>query len=211
MTCSPRQAEFIKVVNTSLGEDGVRKQIDKIEYHLDASFPEKLYDSCKGVQGLAPGQMLLDLMCGPWGSRECNGKRWLAFSGESVDDNGQSPFAVQHIYYDVHKTPSSKAIVPYSPPSYPCWQKPSPKDLPCSCNDCEETCRRRQLPEKAKYLPPDTQVLELMGMTGSLFTSLLMFVSLVSLILTYFLMKAYQRKRTQNRKLKLQSSFSERN
>jgi Niemann-Pick C1 protein len=211
MTCNPRQAEFLRVVNTSLAEDGFRQQIDNVEYHLDASFPEKLHDSCKGVQGLAPGQMLLDLMCGPWGSKECTGRKWLSFIGESIEDNGQSPFGVNYVFHEVPKKESGRVKVqekdyesgslhPLSPSSFSCYERPSPKDLSCSCNDCEETCRRKQLPAEAKFLPEDIESIEVMGMTGGIFSSLLMFLFLVSLILTYFLVNAYQKKRTQNRK-----------
>ena len=218
MTCSPKQGDFIRVLNTSLAEDGVRQQIDHIEYHLDASFPDKLYESCKGVQGLAPGQMLLDLMCGPWGSKECDGRKWLQFVGESVDDNGQSPFAVTHIFHEKQNKKQSsspsfserqegKEVIPLSPTNFACWQKPSFKELACSCNDCEETCRRRQLPSEAKFLPSDPESMQVMGMTGAIFSSLLMFLFLVSLILTYFLMNAYQKKRTQNRKFFFNALF----
>ena len=218
MTCNPRQADFLRVVNTSLSEDNIRQQIDVVEYHLDASFPSKLYESCKGVQGLAAGQKLLDLMCGQWGSRECTGIRWLEFIGESVEDNGQSPLGIKYVFHEIQNKSkgvkvrdqdSSDPLIPLSPSSFECWQKPSPGDLSCSCNDCEETCRRKQLPAEAKFLPTDIDAMQVMGMTGAIFSSLLMFLFLVSLILTYFLMNAYQKKRTQNRKFLILSETNE--
>src|SRR5205814_7875514 len=118
------QGDFIKIVNTSIAEDGKRLQIDRVEYHVDSSYPQKLLDSCSGVQGLAPGQMLLDVLCGSWGSSECTGERWLTFLGESVDSGiGQSPFGVDYIYHDMRhrlapSTTSTTPILPLKPITY---------------------------------------------------------------------------------------------
>jgi len=201
MLCSPKQGDFIKVVNTSIAADGKRLQIDRVEYHVDSSYPQKLLDSCSGVQGLAPGQMLLDVFCGSWGSSECTGERWLTFLGESVDSGiGQSPFGVDYIYHDMSHplVPSTTQVSPLKPIAYSCSERPSPKELPCACSDCEATCALSVLPESVKHLPGEEEIVDVMGMSGGLFLSILLFLFFFTLILTYFGWKAYQKKRTRN-------------
>lgn len=204
MTCSPKQSDFVKATNTSKLEDG-RTKIEEIEIHIHEDYPTMLYDSCKNVQGLASGKLMIELMCGPWG-RECTGTRWLEFIGKSIDNGGQSPFQMNYVFHNDDEDESAllakdgSIISPLKPVTYSCSQKPSPRDLPCSCSDCLETCERKILPPSVRILPEDSPPVEIFGLTGAIASSILLFLFSTSLILTYFSLKSYNRRRTRNRK-----------
>lgn len=205
VTCSPHQADFTEVVNTSLTADN-RQMSVAVQIHVPESFPNRLHESCSGVQGLVPGQFILDLMCGSWGAAQCNGQRWLQFLGLSIENDGQAPHQMDFVYYKEDKAGNKKdgsAIIPMSDQSVECWQKAPGSSLPCSCNDCEATCALKELPAEARFLPSDADAMRLIGMSGTEVLSVLLFLFLLSLILTYFVLKAYYKKRTQNRKCRL--------
>ena len=217
-TCSSSQADFIKIVNTTTvsveneatGTNESREQIDEIEFHMDAEYPEELFKSCEKVQGLA-GHKMLKFMCGTWGD-QCTGRRWLEYMGLSIDRNGNAPFQMTYIYHDssdssngddtkqIISSADGSTVNPLSIKTYSCSQRPTPKELPCGCNDCEETCQLSQLPPSAKWLPEKPQPIELFGITGAIASSISLFVFATGLILTYFSLKSYNRKRTRNRK-----------
>lgn len=197
MTCSPRQSEFMKVVNSSKLDDG-RVRLDAVDYHMTSSYSDALFTSCKDVQGLSAGQTLLDVMCGGWGSSKCTPQRWLEFLGTSVDFDGQSPFQIN---YRIHKEEGSgteRDIIPMDSGTYKCSEVPFGASKACSCSDCEETCRAKPLPAEARYLPSASEPVTVNGMSGALFASLFIFVICNITILTYFGMKTYNKKRTRS-------------
>lgn len=212
MTCSPIQSDFIKVVNSTLMEDG-RSKIEEVEIHMNEEYPIDLFNSCKGVQGLATGQTLIDVMCGGWG-KECTGERWLGFIGTSVDRGGQSPFQMTYVFHGKDEDDKSliakdgSVISPLKTETFSCSQKPSPKEPRCSCTDCEETCRLNELPKDAVWLPEESKPIEVFGITGTIASSILLFLFSTSVILTYFSLKSYNRRRTRNRKFFLSNFYS---
>jgi Niemann-Pick C1 protein len=211
MTCSPRQSEFIQISNFSLTPDR-RRRADAIITHVPDYFPDKLLDSCSGVQGLAAGQKLLDLLCGSWGASQCTGQRWLQFLGLDIDSDGQSPYQIDFVYHSASETsrkPDGSVIVPMSTEStVGCSEKAPRSAFSCSCNDCEATCALKELPAEARILPADPEAIAIIGMSGAELLSVLLFLFLMSLIVTYFMLKAYHKKRTQNRKCLLSPTTS---
>lgn len=198
LTCSPRQSEFIKVVNSTKLEDG-RIRLDAADYHMSSTYSNDLLTSCKGVQGLSAGQTLLDVMCGGWGSSKCTAQRWLDFLGTSVENDGQSPF---QLHYKIHKNGTSvnedSGIIPMDTSTYKCSEVPFLATKACSCSDCEETCRAKPLPAEARHLPSSSKPVTINGMSGAVFASLFIFVICNITILTYFGMKTYNKKRTRS-------------
>ena len=203
MTCSSRQSEFIQVMNSSLTADK-RMRTDAVLVHVADSFPQKLLDSCSGVQGLAPGQKILDMLCGEWGASQCTGQRWLQFLGRSIDNDGQSPYQIDFVYHSASETgtmPDGSQMVPMSSrTAVGCSERAPRSAFICSCNDCEATCALKELPAEARILPADPEEIDIFGMSGTQLLSVLLFLFFLSLILTYFMLKAYHKKRTQNRK-----------
>lgn len=203
LTCSPRQSEFIKIVNSTVLEDG-RIQLDAAEYHVSSTYSDALLASCQGVQGLSTGQTLLDVMCGGWGSSKCTAQRWLDFLGTSVENSGQSPF---QLYYKIHNgeegngeegNGETDGIIPMNAGTYKCSEVPFGSNKACACVDCEETCRAKPLPEEARHLPSSPDPVTINGMSGAMFASLFIFVICNITILTYFGMKTYNKKRTRS-------------
>lgn len=199
-TCSPRQAEFITVTNTTKTDDG-RDKIVAVDYHVNSAYPDGLYESCKGVQGLSSGQYLLDLMCGGWASAGCNGKRWIDFLGTSIENNGQAPYQFNYHLHDANEVMvNGKRVTPMNVKTFRCSERPSLDSQPCSCTDCADTCRLRELPDEAKALPEDPQRFVVMEMSGTMFVGWFAFVMFAAAIVGYFTLDAFKRKRTRNRK-----------
>ena len=216
LTCSPTQSDFIKVNKSSKLPDG-RFRLDAADYHLTESYANGLYDSCKGVEGLVGGQKLLDLMCGQWGSKLCSAQKWLEFLGLSIENQGQSPFQINYLIHpesnevrrhDKSPPAEDNGILPMDINTFRCSQAPSSKENPCSCTDCQETCEIRVLPEAAKYLPESKPPVNIIGMSGALFSSIFLFILLVILIVGYFMGMKFHHKRSQTRKWYLISWYN---
>lgn len=141
LSCSPNQADFIEVSNTTELPDG-RHMVTALEYHVSERYANQLYESCANVQGPFPGQYLLSLMCGPWGHEDCNGSRWLEFMGQSVDNGGQMPMEINYHFHNASSfiTNDHKTIKPMDMKTYKCSEKPSESSFACNCTDCIASC-----------------------------------------------------------------------
>lgn len=205
LTCSPKQSDFIRVINTTQMDDG-RIRIDTAEYHMTSNYADGLYESCKNVKGLAPGQFLLDLMCGQWGSKFCTSQKWLDFMGKSVENDGQAPFQLNYILHN-YTGLNNGELKPMDIRTFKCSEAPSAKDNPCSCTDCEETCSLKKLPEDKKFLPESKPPVSIIGMSGVLFAAIFLFIFLVILILGYFSAAKFHHKRSQTREYHFYFSY----
>lgn len=200
LTCSPRQSDFLRVTNTTELPDG-RLKVSAIDYHMHVDYPTNLFESCKGVQGVSSGQMLLDLMCGGWGSAECNGERWLAFLGTSVDNGGQAPFQINYQYHETNSVMvEGRSVTPMNVKTFKCSESPAEDSSPCSCTDCADTCSLKALPEEARRLPVTVPPMKIMEMRACLFIGWLLFFLFVAGIFSHFALSAFKRKRTCDRK-----------
>ena len=67
--------------------------VKEVEYFMNATFAEKVYDSCKNVYCPAFGAPAITAMCGTWGAELCTFRRFFEFLGDVVN-NGFVPFQV---------------------------------------------------------------------------------------------------------------------
>lgn len=135
--CSPRQNQFIRVINTTKLDER-NSIIDHLEYYMSQNFAQGLYDSCKSIYN----GNLLNMMCGKWGqTKECTPQKWLDFMGLSIRNGGYSPFQM-----DVKLTTETSILVdgqmlyPMNEKAFSCSESPTNASTPCSCADCEESC-----------------------------------------------------------------------
>jgi Niemann-Pick C1 protein len=88
--------------------------VKEIEYFMDPTFAEKLYDSCKNVYSPTFGAPAITAMCSSWGHELCNFRRFFDFLGDVVN-NAYVPF---QITYNFDETPTG--IIPYTSKVTPC-------------------------------------------------------------------------------------------
>lgn len=153
MTCSPRQADYVEagkiVEGPGLGNFAGQNvtMVQDVVYHVHTEFNEKAYDSCKNVQFPALSGTIMALMCGPWGSENCDAQKWFNYMGSL--GNGYSPFQITYTY-------SSEAIDDngyenHNPVVLPCNVAPPPMTgnnpaYACKCADCPVACTNSSNP-----------------------------------------------------------------
>lgn len=196
-TCSPNQSDFLKVSSAPMS-DG-RLKVSSLDYYVHSNYSEGLFDSCKGVQGLATGTYLLDLMCGQHGHSGCTGEKWLDFMGLSTDNGGQAPYQINyHVEYKDEVEVSGIRYKPMNVDTFKCSEKPSGSSHICSCTDCEETCKARVLPDNARRLPDRVDPFTVMEISGTLVIGWILFFLFMAAICIHFALDAFKRKRTFN-------------
>ena len=89
--------------------------VKEVEYFMNATFAEKLYDSCKNVYSPSFSGPAITAMCGSWGAELCNFRRFFEFLGDVVN-NAFVPF---QITYNFDESPPA-GIEPYNSKVTPC-------------------------------------------------------------------------------------------
>ena len=182
-TCSPRQSKFMTVTKTSAYEEQPElKKVDELDYYMKTDFARDMYDSCKGLAGLVPGSYIMDLMCGRWGSKKCNGFRWLEFMGQSIDNGGHAPFQINYIFSNEPTVNmKGKDMHPLNVTAIACMDAP-PGEMACSCSDCEQSCKVENPPQLPYRSPPST-ILNMSATTGA---ALIIYMIIVLSVFVYF-------------------------
>ncbi|CAH2093182.1 unnamed protein product [Euphydryas editha] len=169
MTCSPRQSEFLspKIVpyNTT------HSRIEEITYHLSATYMNTTFSSCANVQMPSTNQVVLDLMCGSYGSSFCTPQRWFDFMGDKSTPG--VPFPINYITGDE----PVDGFIPYNPPVRPC-NVGLPGQPGCSCLDCAESC---PAPPPA---PPAPRPFSILGADGYAVVMAIVFLIFTTLFLS---------------------------
>ncbi|XP_016944927.3 NPC intracellular cholesterol transporter 1 isoform X2 [Drosophila suzukii] len=134
-TCSPKQSEFMHVVETEKNKEGV-EYVSSVDLHISTEYINKTYKSCSQVSVPQTGQLAFDLMCGAYSASRCNPTKWFNFMGDAT-----SPYVPFQITYIQHE-PKSKSdeFTPLNVTTVPCNQAVNSKVPACSCSDCELSC-----------------------------------------------------------------------
>ena len=149
MTCSPRQSNYIEtgriVTGPGLGDFAGQNvtMVQDIIYHVHTEFNEKTYDSCKNVQFPAVNDTLMKLMCGPWGSKNCDAQKWFHYMGSQ-----DIPFQIKYTFSN--KPADNNGYENHNPLVLPCNEAPPPMTgnnpaYACKCTDCPVACKEGDL------------------------------------------------------------------
>lgn len=137
MTCSPNQADFIKVKESqpSVSQPG-QTCVHEINYLIDESYMNGTYDSCDGVLAPSTGIRVMGLSCGGNTVETCTPQKWFDFMGDA-SGNPFTPFQINYI--------------PTSGPGRFEWAaKPCNESYDgfytCSCVDCQSSCPPSDFP-----------------------------------------------------------------
>lgn len=103
ITCSPNQADFVKILRKQMTDEGDKEQVGEIDVFLDNSFASTFYDSCKNITRF--GERVIDVFCKPWGAEKCNPERLLKYLGSDYGHLGHSPYQIDFVLdsSDTHK------------------------------------------------------------------------------------------------------------
>ncbi|CAN3375208.1 hypothetical protein DIURU_001089 [Diutina rugosa] len=136
-TCSRKQGEFIKVVNTETSIDKHEEIITELDQFVNPDYAEKFYDSCKEVKFGATNGRAMDLIGG--GAK--NYSQFLKFIGDEKPMLGGSPFQINFKYSpeDGYLLRGEKSDM----------KSCDDKDYRCACTDCPKSCPK--LPKFHNY------------------------------------------------------------
>merc|ERR1711942_53675 len=142
MTCSSHHSKFIRADNLvdgpgfDLGDGDYTGEnvtmVKNITYFAHTDFVTDVYESCKNVQFPVVSDTIMFMLCGVWGSKECNPFRWFDFLG-SVD-NGLEPFQVSYDYSN--DVVSEDGHHYHNPEVVPCNMAAPGYEQGCGCEDC---------------------------------------------------------------------------
>ncbi|CAB0034871.1 unnamed protein product [Trichogramma brassicae] len=144
-TCSPRAVEIRQHKGS---------YIAGIQVYFTPEYLNGTYDSCKRVQVPSTGQVVMDLMCGEYGSSRCTPMKWFGSMGDA-----NNPFVPFQIDYVASDQPIG-LFEPRNPVVTPCNQAINDDSPACSCVDCQASC---PVPPP---LPPLPEPFKLLGGDG---------------------------------------------
>ncbi|XP_005183450.1 NPC intracellular cholesterol transporter 1 isoform X3 [Musca domestica] len=135
-TCSPKQSEFIHVVETKNNADG-KPYVNNIDLHITANYTNSTYKSCSQVSVPSTGQLAMDIVCGDHTASRCSATKWFTYMGDV--NNIYVPFQITYVQHQ-----NSSSVIdgyrPLDPPTVPCSSPLNDKTPACSCTDCEASC-----------------------------------------------------------------------
>ncbi|GBN39143.1 hypothetical protein AVEN_39865-1, partial [Araneus ventricosus] len=100
--------------------------------------------------------MLLDFVCGVWGSSQCNPERWLEYMGSTAAEGGRSPLKTIYTLHVEDKVEiDGQVVFPMKAPHFKCSEAPSPDSEACSCYDCKESCTAKALAPPVFFDEPE--------------------------------------------------------
>ncbi|OTF83857.1 Niemann-Pick type C1 domain-containing protein-like protein, partial [Euroglyphus maynei] len=172
MSCSPRQSEFIQVIDHNTTNNAVKS----ITYNFWKQLSETIYKSCENVQMPAGGiKVVPKMMCNLQSENDtCTPERFFGYIGKQ----GVAPFEIKFKFYEQLPTGSLDK-------DFRCDEAPIPFDKqPCSCADCDASC------PKPKPIPGEKQEWLLFGVNGiavimAIIYGILFVVSTILFVLYY--------------------------
>lgn len=94
ITCSPRQSEFVKLLQKVKNEEG-KDQVAEVDVFLHESFAEGFMQSCANITRF--GEKIIEVFCKPWSADKCNPSRMLRHLGADHDHHGHSPYQIDYV------------------------------------------------------------------------------------------------------------------
>ncbi|GFU44343.1 NPC intracellular cholesterol transporter 1, partial [Nephila pilipes] len=188
LSCSPWQSRILNVTRSRWIETDENTQVeavDEVDYHVSELYAYLLYESCKDVQGLIPGTVIVDFLCGSWGGSHCNPERWMEFMGTTPADGGYSPFKINHVLHVEDKIKiDGHTFFPFKEPTYKCSESPKPGVEACSCYDCKESCSALAL--TPPFFPDPPEPFLIFEADGTIIISISIFILFVIIITLIF-------------------------
>lgn len=141
-SCSPRQGDFVRVVDVQQDEHSHdnKTYATGVDYFIRRSYTEGMFNSCRGVRSMG-SEYALSLMCGTT-AEECTTDKWLTFMGTASPQLG-IPITIHFRQLDEgteSEVVGGKTYVPPQTESSRCDQAPDGVSSPCSCMDCAAAC-----------------------------------------------------------------------
>ncbi|KAI1900901.1 hypothetical protein AGOR_G00054610 [Albula goreensis] len=185
-TCSPNQSQVVNVTHTvTVNITGQMKEaVVAYQAYMSTHFAEASFNSCRNVRIPATGGFAISAMCGRYGAALCTPQRWYDFQGDT--SNGLAPLDID-FYLISEGAPVPPGIVPYNGRALGCNESigMGNDSLPCSCQDCVESCPVVPPP------PPPAQPFMIGQVDGVLVICLVTFSMLFLLFLGSLLVRSF--------------------
>ncbi|KAF8767940.1 NPC intracellular cholesterol transporter 1 like protein [Argiope bruennichi] len=174
--CAPYQNQFMQVTETAFIDDGDHKSeiIKSLNIHVSKLYAYKTYESCSEVQGLFPGSLLYDLLCGAWGSSQCTTERLLEQLGKPVTEGGKTYARTSFkLHVEEKVVVNGRTFFPVKTPYFKCSEAPGPNLSACNCYDCKASCAAKAL--EPPVFPEEGKSFSVFQIDGFIFCAILGF------------------------------------
>ncbi|XP_037826454.1 NPC intracellular cholesterol transporter 1 homolog 1b [Lucilia sericata] len=137
MTCAKNHSLFLTPYTefNSANEEYVKS----IDYRVEETFVEKIYDTCKGIQHSQTGRPAMDLACAPYNARSCDYRKWFNFMGDT-EINEYVPFPIKYIYLNESSDEERLELFPLE------CSEAYENSHACACMDCSDSCPLTEIP-----------------------------------------------------------------
>ncbi|GAV02187.1 hypothetical protein RvY_12783 [Ramazzottius varieornatus] len=181
MTCSPIQSTFAYPAEFAVSDDNVT-YVKALGVFLDTKYATEAYNSCKSVLNPSTNGPVMDLMCSPFGSKNCSADKWFTFLGNPT--NPGTPFAVNFtLSTGGASNGSAEIFAPLTVSTTPCYKAIDEEHDACSCTDCTEACPARPPP------PAEPNVCLILGVDCAWAICVFIYCGLSSLFIAYVVQK----------------------
>lgn len=136
MTCAKNHSLFLTPYYDKFGDEEYVKSID---YKVEDSFVEKIYDTCKGIQHSQTGRPAMDLACIPYNARTCDHRKWFNFMGD-VEINQYVPFPINYVFLNETSEEQRLSLFPLN------CSEAYENSYSCACIDCSDSCPLNDIP-----------------------------------------------------------------
>lgn len=137
MTCAKNHSLFLTPYYDVNGANVT--YVERIDYRVEDSFVEKVYNTCKDIQHSQTGRPAMDLACAPYNARNCDHRKWFNFMGD-VEINEYVPFPIKYIFLDEESDEERLDLFPLE-----CSQAYE-NSYACACIDCADSCPLTETP-----------------------------------------------------------------
>jgi Niemann-Pick C1 protein len=129
LACAPDQSKYIvpTIATNFLGVE----YVSEVEFMMDETHINGVFNSCIEVINPASGRLALDLACGSYGAKDCSPERWYYFLGEPAV-NPLVPFRIKY-------TLSDDSDARFESETKGC-DEAYDNFYSCSCVDCSASC-----------------------------------------------------------------------
>lgn len=137
MTCAQNQSLFLTPYTKT--NSNKQKYVERVDFRVEDSFVEKVYNSCKGIQHSQTGSPAFDIVCGSYNARTCDHRKWYKYMGD-VEINEFVPFPINYIFLNETSDDVRLSLLPLN-----CSQAYE-NSYACACIDCADSCPLNEAP-----------------------------------------------------------------
>ncbi|XP_067640967.1 NPC intracellular cholesterol transporter 1 homolog 1b [Eurosta solidaginis] len=130
MTCAQNHSNFLVPYNEPYHD---HEYVASVDYRVDDSSIELVYNSCAGIKHSQTGRPAMDLACGAYNAKSCDHRKWFNFMGDP-SINVYVPFPIN--YQFLNETSVLARLIVQAKSCSEAYEG----RYACACVDCSDTC-----------------------------------------------------------------------